>query len=223
MRRVILFDVNETLLDFHYLDPLFETHFGDAGLLPAWFAQMIQITFVGVITGHHVDFTSAQRAAVQVLAARRGIELSTAAVDEIVGAVSELPPHPDVPSGLEALRSAGHRLGTLTNSPPAVVQEQMRRAGLTGHFDMILSAEDAGRLKPAAEAYRYGAAQFGVPTSGVRLVAAHAWDTSGALAAGCAAAFVSRPGAVPSPLGEQPDISGPDILAVAELIIEAER
>lgn len=223
MKRVILFDVNETLLDFHHLDPLFETHFGDAGVLPFWFAQMLQFTFVGVITGRHVDFTSAQRAAVLVLAARQGVALSTSVVDEIVGAINELPPHPDVRAGLEALRAAGYRIGALTNSPPAVVNEQLRRAALSGHFERILSAEDAGRLKPAAEAYRYGAAQFGVPTSAVRLVAAHSWDIAGALAAGCAGAFVSRPGAVPSPLGEQPDISGPDIVAVARLIIEAER
>ena len=34
----------------------------------------------------------------------------------------------------------------------------------------------------------------GVEPSGVRLIAAHAWDVAGALAAGCAAAFVRRPG-----------------------------
>jgi len=222
MRRVILFDVNETLLDFRHLDPLFKKHFGRSSLRTDWFAQMLQLTFVGVITGRHVDFTTAQRGALRVLAARVHVDLGADAVDEIVAGMRELPPHPEVPAGLEALRDAGYRLGTLTNSPPAIVEEQMRRAGLTDSFDLVLSAEDAGRLKPAADAYRYGASRFGVPTSDVRLVAAHAWDTAGALAAGCAAAFVSRPGAVPSPIGEQPDISGPDILAVAHLIIEAE-
>ena len=49
----------------------------------------------------------------------------------------------------------------------------------------------------------------------MRLVAAHAWDVSGALAAGCTAAFVARPGMVLSPLGPQPDIVGRDLGEVA--------
>ena len=42
------------------------------------------------------------------------------------------------------------------------------------------------------------------------------------LPAGCVAAFVGRPGKVLSPVGDQPDISGEDLLEVAERIIEAE-
>jgi 2-haloacid dehalogenase len=55
----------------------------------------------------------------------------------------------------------------------------------------------------------------------VRLVAAHGWDVAGALAAGCTAAFVARPGMVLSPLGEQPDIAGADLAEVADRVLEA--
>jgi 2-haloacid dehalogenase len=47
------------------------------------------------------------------------------------------------------------------------------------------------------------------------LVAAHAWDVSGALAAGARAAFIARPGMVPSPLGDQPEVVAADITAFA--------
>ena len=60
---------------------------------------------------------------------------------------------------------------------------------------------------------------FGVDVSEVRLVAAHSWDVSGALAAGCRAAFVARPGMVLSPIGAQPDITGADIAAVVDRIV----
>jgi 2-haloacid dehalogenase len=50
-------------------------------------------------------------------------------------------------------------------------------------------------------------------------VAAHWWDIAGAMAAGCQAAFVARPGMVLSPLGVPPGITGPDLAAVAEQII----
>lgn len=51
------------------------------------------------------------------------------------------------------------------------------------------------------------------------LVAAHGWDVSGALAAGCEAAFVARPGMVPSPLGPRPDVIGADLAEVAAQIL----
>ena len=56
----------------------------------------------------------------------------------------------------------------------------------------------------------------------LRLVAAHAWDVLGALRAGCAAAFIARPGKVLFPLGPQPDIVGPDFSSVARQIVDAE-
>ena len=56
----------------------------------------------------------------------------------------------------------------------------------------------------------------------VRLVAAHAWDVAGATSAGCAAAFVARPGMVLNPLFERPDVVGADLREVADQIIEIE-
>ncbi len=58
-----------------------------------------------------------------------------------------------------------------------------------------------------------------MPIGEVRLVAAHSWDIAGAMAAGCQAAFVARPGMVLSPLSDPPGITGPDLAVVAEQII----
>jgi 2-haloacid dehalogenase len=55
------------------------------------------------------------------------------------------------------------------------------------------------------------------------MVAAHAWDIVGAMQAGCAGAFISRPGKVLFPMGPQPDIEGPDLLTAARQILERER
>jgi 2-haloacid dehalogenase len=60
------------------------------------------------------------------------------------------------------------------------------------------------------------ASTFGVSIGEVVLVAAHAWDTAGALAAGARAAFVARPGMVLSPLGPQPEVVGVDLTEVAD-------
>ncbi len=66
------------------------------------------------------------------------------------------------------------------------------------------------------------AESLGVEVGQVRLVAAHAWDVAGALQAGCAAAFVARPGMVLNPLFEHPDVVGSDLREVAEGILKVE-
>ena len=85
----------------------------------------------------------------------------------------------------------------------------MTNAGLRDCFDAVLSADTVRALKPSPQPYQHVASTQGVPIAEVRLVAAHAWDVSGALAAGCRAAFVARPGAVLSPLGTSPTSSEP--------------
>src|SRR5215208_6483281 len=103
-----------------------------------------------------------------------------------------------------------------------VAEAQMENSGLRGYFEQIFSADTVGRLKPAPEPYDMAAESLGVGVEGVRLVAAHAWDVAGALRAGCAAAFVARPGMVLDPLIEPPDVVGADLREVANRILEAE-
>ena len=72
-----------------------------------------------------------------------------------------------------------------------------------------------GHSSRAARPTEHVARSLEVELGDVRLIAAHAWDVSGALAAGCKAAFVARPGMVLSPLGAQPDVTGADLAEVA--------
>jgi 2-haloacid dehalogenase len=222
MSRVIVFDVNETLLDLNALNPHFERIFGDAAVRGQWFAQFIQSAFVTVMTNAYEPFGKIGGAALDMVAARRGITLAPDDKKIISETISRLPAHPDVIPGLEKLRAAGFRLATLTNSTLAVAEAQIHNAGLRDYFDHILSAETVQRLKPAPEPYHMAAEAFNVDIEDVRLVAAHAWDIAGALRAGCAGAFVARPGAVLDPLVPVPDIVGKDILDVAEKIIEVD-
>ncbi|MBA2677746.1 MAG: haloacid dehalogenase type II [Ktedonobacteraceae bacterium] len=223
MLRICVFDVNETLLDLRALDPYFARVFGNAALRPAWFAQMLQTSLVATVTDAYTDFGTNGVAALEMLAERQQVTLTTADRQELRDGMQHLPPHPDVVPGLEQLRSAGFRLTTLTNSTAQVAEAQLANAGLTSYFERIFSADSVHRLKPASEPYRMVAQQMGVEISNTRLIAAHAWDIAGALRAGCAAAFVARPGAVLDPLVPRPDIVGPDLHSITAQIIEREQ
>lgn len=215
---VLAFDVNETLLDLRALDAPFTAAFGDASLRPLWFATMLQIAFVGGLTGSYVDFTTSQRSALAIVARRQKVTLSTERSDAIVNAMRTLPPHPEVRAAMERLATR-FRLVALTNSTALVAEAQLRNAGLRELLEAAYSADAVRRLKPAPEPYRMVAERSGVPIGEVRLVAAHGWDIQGALAAGCRAAFVARPGAALYPHGPQPDVVGADLAEVADALL----
>jgi 2-haloacid dehalogenase len=180
---------------------------------------MLQLAFVGGLTGQYVDFTTAQRAALVMVGEREGVPLSADDIDSLVALMSSLPPHPEVPGALASLAVTGLYLVALTNSVQAVAEAQLASAGLDGYFDAIMSADEVAHLKPAPQPYLAVADRYDVPIGEVRLVAAHSWDVAGALSAGCQAAFVARPGMVLSPLGRRPGIVGPDLVSVAGQII----
>lgn len=223
MARVCVFDVNETLLDLGALDSHFARIFGDASLRKAWFTQMLQSALVATITDAYTPFGTIGVTSLEMLADRQGVTLTDGDRQALRDGMEHLPPHPEVRAGLARLQAAGLRLSALTNSTRSVAEAQLGNAGLSEFFEQILSADEVRRLKPAPEPYRMAAQRLGVEISEIRLIAAHAWDVAGALRAGCAAAFVARPGMVLDPLVEKPDVVGRDLREVAEKILALEN
>lgn len=222
MARVCVFDVNETLLDLGALDPHFERVFGDASARQAWFGQFLALWLTEMLTGEYTNFGTIGGGALEMVAKRQGVDLSDEDKQRILGDMQELPPHPEVEDALGRLRDAGIRLAALTNSTQQVADAQIDNSGLRDYFEQVLSADTVQRLKPAPEPYRMAAESLGVEVGQVRLVAAHAWDVVGAMRAGCAAAFVARPGMVLNPLAARPDVVGTDLREVAAQILEIE-
>jgi 2-haloacid dehalogenase len=222
MARVCVFDVNETLLDLGALDPQFERIFGDTSTRQAWFGQFLTSWLTAMVTGIYQEFGTIGGTALEMVAERQGVDLSDEDKGQILSGMQELPPHPEVKESLGRLRDGGIRLAALTNSTLQVADAQIDNSGLREYFDRVLSADTVKRLKPAPEPYRMAAESLDVEVGQVRLVAAHAWDVVGALQAGCAAAFVARPGMVLDPLFERPDVVGSDLREVADGILEAE-
>jgi 2-haloacid dehalogenase len=219
MTHVLVFDVNETLLDLRALDPEFERVFGDASARRTWFAQFIQNALVATVTNAYSPFGQIGSAALTMTAERMGVPLGDDDRKAILGTLRQLPPHPEVTGALANLKAGGIRMAALTNSTEEVAIAQLTNAGLADYFERILSADAVKRLKPAPEPYRYAATQLGVDVGQVRLVAAHAWDVAGAMRAGCAAAFIARPGMVLDPLAPSPDIVGRDLNEIAGQIL----
>jgi 2-haloacid dehalogenase len=161
-------------------------------------------------------------AALEMTADQAGVELADDDKEAVADQLRQLPAHPEVADALGRLGAAGLRLASLSNSTVEVARAQLEHAGLIDAFELVLSADTVRRLKPAPEPYLMTAERLGVAVDQVRLIAAHAWDVAGAARAGCATAFVARPGKVLDPLVERPEIVGADLAEVADAILAAE-
>jgi 2-haloacid dehalogenase len=220
-RPIIVFDVNETLLDLDSLNPVFERFFNDPAAMRLWFADLITYSEALTLAGVYVPFTDIGGAVLQMLAATRDITISEADAAELTDRFATMPPHPEVPAALRRLRDHGFRLFTLTDNTLAISGRQLEHGGIIDLFERRFSVDETVRRhKPAPEAYRSVAAALDLDAGDICLVASHVWDTIGALAAGWQAGLILREGNAPLGVGPQPDYIGKDLDAVADQLIE---
>ena len=117
---------------------------------------------------------------------------------------------------MERLAREGIRIVTLTNGSADQTGALLATAGLDRYVERVLPADDAGRWKPAPEPYRYAATAVGLPPNRLALVAVHAWDVHGARRAGLVTGWASRLEGTYPDVFEPPDVSGRDLVAVAD-------
>jgi len=219
--RVLLFDVNETLLDIEPLHKAVAEVLLDDDAAKLWFTTMLQYSLVMTVSDQYASFGDIGAAVLQMLARNRDVVVKAEDAKQVLSVIRTLPPHPDVRPALERLKMRGIRLATLTNSSQEVVEAQMRHAGLDGFFERMLSVEQPRRFKPHRAVYEWAAGEMGVAPGECMLVAAHGWDVAGAKWAGLRAAFIAREGQQMFPLAETPEVDTADLLGFAEKLFPA--
>ena len=224
MARVLVFDVNETLLDLSVLDEPFADLFGSAAVRREWFARLLHLSTVLTMLGKYVDFADLAQLALDAVAAGQGRTLGTNDREHVLSRLRALPPHTDAVEGLQQLAEAGFRMAALTNSGMSSARSSLSDAGLTRYFESgIFSVETTGLFKPHGQPYRDVAERLGVDIGDIRLVAAHDWDCAGALAAGALAAYLARPGTSYADVLAPPDLQADTLPALAQRIISEDE
>jgi 2-haloacid dehalogenase len=219
-RPIIVFDVNETLLDLESMRPTFNRIFDDPAAMRLWFGGLITYSEALTLAGVYVPFTDIGGAVLRMLAATRGIAISDADGTELDDRFASMPPHPEVPAALRRLRDHGFRLCTLTDNTLEISGRQLANAGVIDLFERHFSVDETvKRHKPAPEAYHSVASALEVDPGDICLIAAHVWDTLGARAAGWQSALILREGNAPLDVGPQPNYVGDDLDAIADQLV----
>jgi 2-haloacid dehalogenase len=218
-RPLIVFDVNETLLDLETMEPTFERIFRERGAMRLWFANFIMYSAALTVAGCYVPFTDIGGAVMKMMADTRGIKITDSDRKELTDKFSTMPPHAEVPGALRKLRAAGFRLFTLTDNLLEVQTRQLTNGGIVDLFERRFSADGVKHHKPSRQAYGYVEKELGAQPSDFCLIACHTWDTLGAVAAGWEAALIKRPGNDVLGVGPQPNIVGDTLDDVASKLI----
>jgi 2-haloacid dehalogenase len=219
MAKMIVFDVNETLLDLDTMVPVFERIFGDKLAMRLWFDNLIIYSEALTLAGCYAPFTDIGAAAMKMMADVRGVKVTDADKKELTEKFSTMPPHAEVPAALRKLRDAGFRLFTLTDNLIEVQGRQLEHGKIIDLFERRFSADGVKRHKPAPEAYRYVERELGTRPSDMIMIACHTWDTIGAVGVGWEACLVRRPGNGLLGVGPQPAVVGEDLNEVADALI----
>ena len=99
-RRILVFDVNETMLDINALEPHFARAFGDGQVLREWFSTLLLYSNVTSLAGPYSDFGAIAGAALDLVADSHGTRLTSEERDRILAGTRSLPAHPDVAPAL---------------------------------------------------------------------------------------------------------------------------
>jgi hypothetical protein len=152
---VLVFDVNETLLDLETLEPTFERIFGDKSAMRLWFANLILYSAALTVADCYVPFTGIGAAVMKMLADTHGIKIRDEDKRELTDKFSTMPPYPDVRVALSKLHAAGrlcrnrlrsillfgHAAPILSSRPPICsrrAQGRSRLAAICGHHRLGL-------------------------------------------------------------------------------------
>ncbi|GAA4400670.1 haloacid dehalogenase type II [Nibrella viscosa] len=213
--KVILFDVNETLLDLSEVEQAFGRAFEQPFAFRHWFSQLLHYSLVDTITENFHDFRQIGEAAMAMTSQFFDKAVSPEQRQQLLNTFGQLPPHPDCKEGLKRLKAGGFRLAALTNSPAQTLHKQMAQSGLDVFFDAMLSVEATQRYKPHPAPYQLALAHLEVQPNEALMVTAHGWDIAGASHAGLYTAFLARKGQALYPLTAAPALTGSTLVDLA--------
>lgn len=87
--------------------------------------------------------------------------------------------------GLEAMRTAGFRLGCITNKLARYTEPLLQGVGLAKYFEIVISGDTLAEKKPHPLPLLHAARFFGTPVEQMLLIGDSLNDTLAARAAGC--------------------------------------
>jgi 2-haloacid dehalogenase len=197
--KAFAFDAYGTIFDVFSVTALCEELFPGKGsdLARLWRAKQLQYTLLRSLMGRYRDFWNMTEDGLIFASKSLHLDLTPPARKRLMEAWLSLNLFPDVKPGLTALKKKGLLLSILSNGDRKMLEAALENGGISGLFDDIISAADAGIYKPSPRVYELAPERMKVSSAELGFVSSNSWDISGAASAGLATFWIQRSQAEP--------------------------
>lgn len=203
---VYVFDLYGTLVDYASLRDKFAGIANDPdAFVLAWRQKQLAYSFAATLMERYTDFDTLTAHAFDYVAAAHRLTFDAAARAAAIDAWSHLPAFADARATLEALRARGAKTAVLSNGTPHALARTLATAGLTEHFDAVLSVDTVRKFKPHPAVYRLATERFATSPERIAFVSSNGWDATGAAEFGFSVRWCNRSGAPAETFGEPPE------------------
>ena len=206
MIKAIVFDAYGTLFDVQSVADATERAYPGHGdyITQVWRQKQLEYSWLRSLMGRYRDFWTLTQEALTYTLKTLGREPDEAFIAEMAEAYNRLQPYPDTRQCLEEL--APLRLAILSNGAPEMLGALVANAGLTDHFEAVISVDSKQVFKPDPRAYELVEEMLDLAPNEVLFVSSNGFDVGGAKNFGFRVARVARlsPGALTHELASGP-------------------
>jgi 2-haloacid dehalogenase len=179
-----------------------------AELINAWRLKQFEYSWLRNSMRRYADFWTVTSEALVFAARFAKLDLSKEKRDQLMNGFLNMKAYPDVQPAIQALSAAGIRLGFLSNLTEAMMEANIKSAGLEGRFEQLLSTDRVQAYKPDPGAYQMGIDAFRLPKQEILFAAFAGWDAAGAKSFGYETYWTNRLNLPVEELDVEPDAIG---------------
>jgi 2-haloacid dehalogenase len=204
--QACVFDAYGTLFDIGAAAARCRDRLGDKAdtLSQMWRTKQIEYTWQRSLRGDYEDFWHVTAQGLDYAMAALGLadDVLRARLMEVYFALDA---YPEVGDALRRLKAGGMKLAILSNGTPSMLIAAVRRSGLEGVFDSILSADEVRMYKPHPSVYRLATDNLRFSADSICFLSSNGWDAAGAAFFGLRVVWINRFGQPPERLDGTPE------------------
>ncbi len=186
-----------------------------------WRTRQFEYQWLRALGGQYTDFWQATEDALVFAAQDARLELTADKRDQLMQAYLQLNAWPDALPALKTLKASGVRLAFLSNMTRAMLETNIRHAGLDGLFEQVLSTDPIRSYKPDPKAYALGVKSLGLKREHIVFAAFAGWDVAGAKWYGYPTFWVNRLKSQPETLGATADATSSGLNELVRFVADS--
>ena len=216
--KLVIFDVNETMFSLANISYLFK----DFGLPPntsdLWFSNVLKEGFACSSYGSFSPFIDIGKNELKKLFLKFELKYKKTHFNFLHNELSKLIIHQDVGESIKIFHKHGLKIVTLTNGSKNNTLKLIKKNNLSKYISRCFSIDEIKLWKPNKKIYLHVCNEMGFSSSNAMMIAAHAWDISGAKNAGLKTAYITRYEKILGSIYPKPDIIAQDCLSITNRI-----